>query len=102
MKDRGIIKWKPFDSCFSSFKILNEVNKEKEKENIPILSEDQISVIENKIIEAYNLKEIVTIEFYFNGYIKKAKGIIYNINENQKKIYLNNNTLYFKQILKIY
>ena len=46
MTDRGIIKWQPFNSCFSSASVLNEVNKEKNKVAFPELSEDQCLKIE--------------------------------------------------------
>ena len=102
MSDRGIIKWQPFDSCFSSSKVLNMVASEKERIKMPTLSEDQINNIEMKIIDSYNLKESITLDYYEEGKIKKIKGIIYNIDKYEKKIYLKHNYIYFKQILKVY
>ena len=101
MIDRGIIKWKPFDSCYSSNKIIIDVNKEKLKKSIPILSEDQKEIIEEKLITAFYLKINIKLEYYYGGIIKYEYGIIKNINKIEKKIYLNNKFIYFKQILNI-
>ena len=100
--DRGIIKWQPFDSVISSKIILESLIKEKEKQTKPILSEEEIKEIEDKIIEAYYAEEIVTINFYQNGYIKTIKGKIKKIDHITKIIYLNETKLLFKQILAIH
>ena len=59
MIDRGIIKWHPFDSCYSSAKILNEIHIKKEKETLPILSEDQLNVLEEKIKQDPSYEEVL-------------------------------------------
>ena len=46
MIDRGIIKWQPFDSCYSSSKILNDIHNKKSREILPTLSEDQLDILE--------------------------------------------------------
>lgn len=102
MIDRGIIKWQPFNSCFSRDNIINDINNVRNKKNLPILSEDQINIIEEKIKESYFLKLNTTIEFFYNGDIKIIKGIINSINLQEKKICLNYKNIHFKQILKIY
>lgn len=101
MIDRGIIKWRGFDSCYSTKNIIKDINKEKNKINMPILSEDQIKIISENIIDAFNLKINVNIEYYYDGIVKHISGKIYNINAQEKKICLNNTFIYFKQILKI-
>ena len=50
--DRGIIKWQPFESLFSSQEIIKNLTLEKSKIAKPILSEEEISLLEEKIIEA--------------------------------------------------
>jgi len=101
MIDRAIIKWQPFNSCFSGTNIINEINNNKNKAKFPALSEDQLYAIEEKIKDAYTLKIIININYYFDGKIKNAVGIINGINMQEKKICLNNKYIYFKQILKI-
>lgn len=99
--DRGIIKWQPFDSCFNSNTILKDINHLKERKKFPILSEEQLNLIEEKVWESYNLKLEVNISYYYDGNIKNITGKINGINVNEKKLYLNNIIVYFKQILNI-
>ena len=101
MIDRGIIKWQPFDSCFSSQTILKDIVKEKKKINLPNLSEDQINIITEKIIDAFNLKLMINLEYFEEGIIKWENGKITNINKFEKKIYLNHKYISFTQILTL-
>ena len=101
MIDRGIIKWQPFNSCFSSSKFVHEISESKNKLVFPELSEDQVNEIEYIIKNAFVLKLFVYITYYFNGTILKCKGTINNIDYQEKKIYLNSKCIYFKQILNI-
>ena len=43
--DRGMIKWQPFNSVYSSKKMMNSILKEKSKKEMPILSSDEIRTI---------------------------------------------------------
>lgn len=101
MLDRGIIKWQPFDSCFNSKQIICDLENEKEKQNLPILSEDQLNVLEEEVINAYNLKQLINVQYYYNGDIKNINGQINFINFQKKEMFLNNVGIYFKQIIKI-
>lgn len=99
--DRGIIKWQPFNSCFNSETIIKDINKLKNRKNFPILSEDQLEIISNKLLKSYNLKLIVSIEYYYDGNIKNITGKIDLLDFQNKKMYLNNQIIYLNQILKI-
>ena len=72
--ERGIIKWMPFNSVISSKEVVNSILKEKSKIKMPILSEEQIINI--------------------SGYIKK-------IDPTYRKIYFENKTILFNQIIKV-
>lgn len=102
MKDRGIIKWQPFNSVISSQKIMENLRKEKEKVEKPILSDEEIKEIEEKIIEAYYSQELVILKFYKDGYINSLRGKIKKIDQITKMIYFNDTKIFFKQILSIY
>ena len=99
--DRGIIKWQPFNSCFDSKILLKDLNKEKNRKDYPILSDDQLKIIEEKVLEAYELKILVKVYYYYDGYINTIDGKINGLNMQEKLIYLNQKRIYFKQILKI-
>ncbi len=99
--DRGIIKWQPFNSCFNPDLVIEALNKERDKINYPTLSEDQLNVLEFKIKEAFELQIFVNIEYYYAGKIQNIAGQIIGFNINKNKILINNQEIYFKQILKI-
>lgn len=102
MTDRGIIKWQPFDSCYSSSKILKDIYNKKNRKSFPVLSDDQLLVLEEKIIDAYHLNELICLDYFYNGKIINISGKINNINFQEKKLYLNNKIIYFKQIINIF
>ena len=52
MHDRGMIKWMPFNSVVSSKEIINSILKDKSKISMPILSEEQKDVNEQKLLIA--------------------------------------------------
>ncbi len=100
--DRGMIKWQPFDSVISSKNVINSLLHEKEKVNKPVLSEEETEALEEKIIDAFYSQEVISLDFYKNGYIKTITGQIKKIDHISKTIYLNSTLLLFKQILSIH
>lgn len=102
MIDRGIIKWQPFNSCFTSNKVLNDVAKEKCRKKLPTLSEDQLQVFEERILNAYHLGENITVKYFFNGKYFIQNGKINGFNLSNKNIIINSHIIYFKQIVDIF
>ena len=101
-KDRGMLKWQPFDSVMSGKKAVNEAYLKRQKIQIPILSEDQLNELNDLIKEAYYSNNTIKIHYFFSGNIIIKKAKIKNINYNKKQIILNDNTIiYYKQITKV-
>ena len=82
--------------------MIHDVLKQKEKIPRPNLSEEQINDIEEKLILAFYEHEPVTLEYYTQGKIIKINDTIKKIDSTYRKIYLNDITLLFSQITKIY
>ena len=99
--DRGMVKWQPFNSVINSKDVINSLLQEKEKCAKPILSSDEINLIEKKIIDALYCQNKITIHYYKNGIIKCITSKIKKIDYITKIIYLNNLKLYFNQIISI-
>lgn len=99
--DRGMIKWQPFDSVISSKSVVKSIVKEKQKIKKPILSEEELMINEEKIIEALYCQNEIILEYYSNGYLKTIKGKIKKVDSVSKIIYLNNTSLLFNQIIAI-
>ena len=74
MHDRGMIKWMPFNSVVSSKEIINSILKNKSKINISYYQNGNINLI--------------------NSYIKK-------IDFTYHKIYFENKTILFDQIVSL-
>lgn len=101
MQDRGYIKWAPFDSVISSKRVINDLMIQKRKISKPILSQDQIDYLNNKIFEAYTNHIKVNLLIYKNENIIKLIGYVNNINVSKKYITFNKTHIFFNQILKI-
>lgn len=99
--DRGMIKWMPFNSVVSSSQIVKEIINEKSKIPMPILSNDQKTYIEEKIINAYYEHEKIKVTYYYAGKIFSYEGNIKKIDSIYHKIYFYNKTLLFHQIIKV-
>lgn len=100
-KDRGMIKWLPYNSLINNKEVLYSLAHEKEKISKPILSQDEITKIENKIIDAYYMKNKIIITYYKAGYIYNEKGTIKKIDNISKFVYLNDLKLLFNQIIGV-
>ena len=100
-KDRGMIKWMPFNSVVSNKEILYSLIKEKEKITKPHISEDETNEFEKTIIDAYYMQDKTHITYYKNGYTYEYYGLIKKIDSSNKLIYLNNFKIIFNQILGV-
>ena len=101
MQDRSYVKWAPFNSLFNDKVIIREIIKKKELIDKPALSEDQINYLNNKIFDAYVNHIKVNVSIYKNQHIINIIGYINNIDSSRKRITLNNNYIYFNQVINI-
>lgn len=99
-EDRGMMKWAPFYSVLSEKEIKESVEN-KEVYSKPDLSEDQISELENIIIDAYNNKKEIEIKVYESHGTIIKQGIINKIDPIHKAIYLNKKMILFTNILDV-
>ena len=100
MQDRGMIKWAPFNSVINSKYLVFEIEKEKNKIVKPTLSEEQLEVIENNILESLINQTPLLFKIYQGGFIKELKGIVIKVDTVKKSILLDNHkNLYFREII---
>lgn len=101
-KDRGIIKWLPFENLANNKKIIDTILLEKAKIKKPVLSLEQQETLEEKIIEAFYEQISIILKFYKNGYIYTLNTKILHLDSNSKKILLENKkSILFNQIIDI-
>ncbi len=102
MSDRKMIKWQPFNSLMNSKQVVKEIIQDKGKIAMPILSDDQLSILEEKIILAYESGMKVNITYYKNGYLYLINTNIKSIDKTNRKVFIKNNQyLYFNTIVDI-
>ena len=102
MRDRGMIKWAPFDSVIGTKKLCYDILKEKDYIQIPILSQEQLEDIESNILSSYYSKSNLKITYYYMGKIYNTNSKIKYIDKYKNQIILNNGKiLFFKQILGV-
>ena len=100
MQDRGMIKWMPFNSVINSKYLVSEIEKEKSKIIKPTLSEEQLEIIENNILESLINQIPLVFKIYQAGFIKNTKGTVIKIDPVKKIIFLDNHKyIYFREII---
>lgn len=101
-KDRGMIKWHPFESLTPSKKVIDTILYEKSKRKKPILSLDQQQELEEKLVEAFYEQIEITLKIYKNGYIETTTSSILKMDYIHKNITLKNrDKILFKQIVEV-
>ena len=102
MSNRSQAKWAPFNSVAPGKEMINDVLKRKTVVKMPILSEDQINELENKLINSYNNQNEIRIKYFRGGRYYLRKGIVANIDVLGRKIILNDNyNLFFFFFIEI-
>ena len=101
MQDRKEIKWAPFNSVINGKYIISKLNNERNYAIKPILSDDQIELLNENILESYTNHLKINLYIYKNYKIDKLIGFVNNINISNKYITFNKIRIYFNQIIKI-
>lgn len=73
-RDRGIIKWAPFDALISYQEVLSAMRYERGKKEQPLLSDDQYETLDRTFHEAMHTHEALQITYYEDGYFKMMYG----------------------------
>ncbi len=101
MIDRGFIKWQPFNSVISTKAILNNLEKRKNIKK-PELFPEELQKLNEKIMNAYYDKSIITLEYFEENQIYQIKTKIKAIYPNYNTVKLSNDKIIaFSQVIKI-
>ncbi|HEY8364163.1 MAG TPA: YolD-like family protein [Haloplasmataceae bacterium] len=92
MTQRGMVKWQPFASLPEQANYINRLIYEMNKIERPILSEDQLNELNEKLYRYYENKEMVSLEYFYDGYVYLVEGIIVKIDPIKKMIIMENNS----------
>ncbi|MFH1693198.1 MAG: YolD-like family protein [Bacillota bacterium] len=87
-RDRGIIKWTPFDALVGYHSLIKELRYRLGKRDKPILSDDQYEELNRKLNWAYHQNSEIEIEFFNQGYSKYTFGTIRRLDWINKVVIL--------------
>lgn len=99
MSHRGMKKWAPFSSLIEQQGQLNKTKKIKNKIEMPILSEEEISEINNALINYQG--QTVNLKYYKNGSIILVKTKLNDINAENQSLKTSDGIVYFVNIIEI-
>jgi len=95
-------KWAPFQSVLNTKSVLLEIQKKKEKKEKPILSSDELELLERNLLEAFHTGSPILVKYYYNGFFYQKSGTISHVSKTDFKIYFSDHTsLYFEQIMDL-
>lgn len=87
-RDRGIIKWAPFDALVGFHSLLKELKYRLNRQEQPILSDDQYERLNQTLKIAIENHYFVSIHYYQDGYIQSIAGYIQKVDWINRKIIL--------------
>ena len=87
-KDRGIMKWAPFDALVGFHGLLNDLKQKLGQIERPLLSDDDHETLNRQLALAVDSSCLVNIYYFKNGYIQQQYGHITKVDFVFKKIIL--------------
>jgi hypothetical protein len=100
-KDRGMIKWAPFDSLFDTFEETSNLSFDLTKKSKIVISEEKSLEIDQLIQEYFNNKVKVIITYYFEGHYLKRSGLIRKLDLIKKAIILDEYLINYQDIYNV-
>lgn len=101
-RDRGIIKWAPFDSLVGYHSMLQEMKARLKKRTKPILSEDDLETLNRNLQNAYEHNLEIECRYYKKGYFITTFATIVRLDFVYKRIILSTKeTIAAENILSI-
>ncbi|ERJ12353.1 YolD-like family protein [Haloplasma contractile] len=105
MAHRKMVKWQPFAALTEQSQYIGDLMNEINKKPRPILSEEQIEEINEKIIDAYNSQEEIIINYFHKGYFYDVTCTINKIDRMNHLLIVNykgkEKRLIFKNIIDL-
>ncbi len=99
MSDRGMKKWAPFSSLIEQSTCLEKMRYTKNKIEKPTISSDRALKINQILSNCHD--EIVTITYFYNGYIYDINTKIINVDKTRKIIKTDDGEIALNAIIDI-
>lgn len=88
--DRGLIKWLPFDALTGFKQAVYELKNKRLKPSKPILSEDQLAIMDYQISTALKFQKSISLYVYKNESIIYVTGLIKKIDLVKRQLHVDN------------
>ncbi|MCD8891017.1 YolD-like family protein [Staphylococcus nepalensis] len=97
---RGIVKWAAFKTLPEQYEQLEQYIQDQNKIDKPILSDDQLSELNDTLVFKMFHDPVITVSYYEDGYIKNIEGYIHKVDNYERLLYLYEETILRKVNLK--
>lgn len=87
---RGIVKWNAFKTLPQQYEMINQYMEDQNKIEMPLLSQEQLEEINDKVNYKIENKILAEINYWKNGYIHSIQSFIYKIDELKGEMILLN------------
>jgi len=94
-----MVKWAPFASLKEQSIYLNKLKVDRQKVERPLLSEDEINAINEKLVNYDG--ETLVITYYDHGFIKQFESVISKIDVPNKKVITPDLVISFDDLIKL-
>lgn len=85
---RTMKKWLPMATIPLQHEMLNDFITDQNKIEKPILSDDQINELNQKLLYKMFYNPEIKIKYYDNGYINESEGIIHKVEPLESILYI--------------
>ena len=101
-KDRGIIKWAPFDALTGHTAVVEEMIFNINKRQKSVIFSDEYAEFDRVVNQAVNKNEEISVDYFVNGYTYSTYGKIKKIDFNNKYLILDTNeAISFDSVMNI-
>ena len=89
-KGRGKIKWNAFKTLPEQYEQLEQYVQDQNKIDTPILTEEQIHILNDKLNNKIQNKSSVSVEYYLDGYMYSISGYIKKVDTIESVLIITN------------
>ncbi len=88
-----MLKWLPFEALETQGQALQELYTKLNQKEKPLLSEDQLQLMQYHLEEALNKKLTVEVKLYYHGVIERVQGRIKCVDFSHRTLILDQKCL---------
>ena len=96
-------RWMPFNAVVDGTSLTAMIEKEKRYIKKPVLFDEQLDLLQEKIVDSMTTNTTIKIKYYYDGSYYYIDERIIKMDINKKKILFNNGKwIYLNQIIDVF